>query len=63
LKQKLIDVILLLPAIMRCTSMMQENLVQLVPVILKSLTEKLLLVAKVRFGNICGMSGLYTVKI
>jgi len=38
--------------------MMQENLVQLVPVILKSLTEKLLLVAKVRIGNICGMSGL-----
>ena len=34
-------------AIMRCTSMMQENLVPLVGVILKSLTDKLLLVAKV----------------
>ncbi|KAL4236748.1 Exportin-2 [Mactra antiquata] len=33
-------------AIMRSTSMMQDSLVPLVPVILKSLTEKLLLVAK-----------------
>lgn len=36
----------LMKAIMRSTSMMHENLIPLVPVILKSLTEKLLLVAK-----------------